>query len=361
MNKPKKRDMFLGGNTSEGFFSFFDYLISQEDANRIICLKGGPGTGKSSLMKKISFYFLTKGYNIEQFHCSSDDQSLDGILIKELKVAMVDGTAPHVTDPKNPGLVDEIVNLAVALDEKPLLNHKSEIISLKKELSDSFNRAYTFFASSRNIYKDWINLNHTAIDENSVAKFTESLKNIIFPESKVSMLGKERHLFATAFTPNGIVSYTKNISEHLSTKYVLEGEPGLCKNDVLESIGKTAKNYGYFVEYFHNPLIPSKLEHIVIPQLDLGIFTKNEISKIDLDCHTFDMKTLCNHSKLKALSDEIEFNRVELDILLNKGLSLITKAKLIHDELEKFYVQNMDYNIINDIYNNLIRKIESYS
>lgn len=57
MKKIKNRHMFLGNNTSKGFYSLFKNLITQEDANRIICLKGGPGTGKSSLMKKLAFYF----------------------------------------------------------------------------------------------------------------------------------------------------------------------------------------------------------------------------------------------------------------------------------------------------------------
>ena len=47
----KTRKMFPGGNTANGFYSFFDYIIPN-DVNRIFCLKGGPGVGKSSFMKK---------------------------------------------------------------------------------------------------------------------------------------------------------------------------------------------------------------------------------------------------------------------------------------------------------------------
>lgn len=92
----KERHMFPGGNTSKGFYSFYRYILGQEDANRIICIKGGPGTGKSSLMKKVAAHFLTKGYSIEYHHCSSDNNSLDGLVVKELKVAILDGTSPQV-------------------------------------------------------------------------------------------------------------------------------------------------------------------------------------------------------------------------------------------------------------------------
>lgn len=94
--KGKIRHLFPGGNTSKGFYSFYHYIISQDTARRKICIKGGPGTGKSTLMKSIGTFFNDKGYDIEYHHCSSDNNSLDGIVIKQLNIALLDGTAPHV-------------------------------------------------------------------------------------------------------------------------------------------------------------------------------------------------------------------------------------------------------------------------
>ncbi|WP_425446644.1 ATPase [Dethiothermospora halolimnae] len=91
----KIKRVFPGGNTSKGFYSYYDNII-EKDANRIFILKGGPGTGKSSLMKSIGKEMLNKGYDIEYHHCSSDNGSIDGVVVPKLKVAMIDGTAPHV-------------------------------------------------------------------------------------------------------------------------------------------------------------------------------------------------------------------------------------------------------------------------
>ena len=95
MSVSKERHLFPGGNTTKGFYSFYNYILTQEEADRIICLKGGPGTGKSSFMKKIGTHFKTLGYTIEYHHCSSDNNSLDGVVIKELNIALLDGTSPH--------------------------------------------------------------------------------------------------------------------------------------------------------------------------------------------------------------------------------------------------------------------------
>lgn len=42
MTKGRIRHMFPGGNTSQGFFSYYDYILGQEEANRIICIKAVP-------------------------------------------------------------------------------------------------------------------------------------------------------------------------------------------------------------------------------------------------------------------------------------------------------------------------------
>ena len=74
---------FAGGNTAQGFYSLFD--SSLEGLNRIFILKGGPGTGKSSLMKDVGRVWSKKGYDIEFLHCSSDPDSVDGVIIPSLR------------------------------------------------------------------------------------------------------------------------------------------------------------------------------------------------------------------------------------------------------------------------------------
>lgn len=95
MSQGRIRHLFPGGNTSLGFFSYYSNIITQEEADRLIIIKGGPGVGKSTFMKKVGEAMLDKGYDVEFLHCSSDNNSLDGIKIPDLRIAFIDGTAPH--------------------------------------------------------------------------------------------------------------------------------------------------------------------------------------------------------------------------------------------------------------------------
>lgn len=85
LNLNKEKHYFLGGNTYKGFFSFYNYIIDKENLNRVICIKGWPGAGKSYLMKKIKKNFLEKGFSVEFHHCSSNNNYLDGVVFLILK------------------------------------------------------------------------------------------------------------------------------------------------------------------------------------------------------------------------------------------------------------------------------------
>ncbi|MGH4119350.1 PRK06851 family protein [Clostridium sp.] len=353
------KNIFPGGNTSRGFHSFYSYIISQDEARRIICIKGGPGTGKSSLMKKIGIYFNEKGYNIEYHHCSSDNNSLDGLVIKGLNVAILDGTSPHVVDPKNPGAVDEILNMGDFWNEEGFKIYRNKIININKKVGKTFKRAYRFFGAAKLVYDDWYTYNNEALNINKLNLLKESLKQSLFTTSP-SNIGFDRHLFATAFTPNGIVTYIENLSSDFKNIYVLKGGPGTGKTNVLQFLSDEALKRGFYVEIFHTPLIPEKIEHILIPDLNVAILTSNEINNLDLPGKIIDMNDFLNSNILQTNKIETQYDATEFYTLLNKGLKAIKEAKGLHDELETFFIPNMDFAKLDAVYAKIIKKIDGY-
>lgn len=353
------RHLFPGGNTSQGFYSYYHYILPQEEANKIICIKGGPGTGKSSMMKKLGEYFNFNGYDIEYHHCSSDNNSLDAVLIPSLKVAILDGTAPHVVDPKNPGAVDEILNLSDCWNEKKLQNNKNEIISINKAIGNTFKRAYKYIEASKLIHDGWSNLNLEAMDFAKLNILKEKLKGELFND-KVSSLGKERHLFATAFTPNGIVTYIENLQENYKNIYVLNGEPGTCKSDILNFLSKEAINRGHYVEIFHKPLIPEEIEHILIPDLSIALLTSNEINRKEFSGTQIYTNELQNQNILNRNLSKTHDERENFYLLLNKGLDIISGAKELHDQLESYYIPAMNFDKVNEKYKKVLNEFLEY-
>ena len=357
--KGTERHMFLGSNSSEGFFSYFDYILSQKEANKIICIKGGPGTGKSSMLKKIGKYFNEKGYNIEFHHCSSDSDSLDGIVIKELNVAMLDGTAPHVVDPKTPGAVDEILDVGKYWDETKIKEQKDLIMSISKDVSMCFKRAYKYLSAARVVHEDWSSLNNAALNLSKINLLKEDFKNKLLP-MPICELGTVRHLFATAFTPSGIVTFVDTLYKNYKEVYILKGGPGTGKTNILNYIGEEALKRGMYVEVFHDPFIPTRIEHILIPELSIALLTSNEINKKSLNGKEINMNEFLDENFLNKYKAEIAYSEKLFYELSGKALNLLSDVKTIRNELEKFYIESMDFDKLDMVYKETIEKIECY-
>ena len=118
---------FAAANTTDGFVSYYDGIFGK--LKKLYVIKGGPGTGKSRLMREIGASAEEKGDNVEYFYCSFDPASLDGIIINHT-CAVIDGTAPHVYEPRIPGARDETVDLSCFWNSK-VLKEKREIPKCK--------------------------------------------------------------------------------------------------------------------------------------------------------------------------------------------------------------------------------------
>lgn len=92
------RHYFLGANTGSGFFSVYDDFCPPGSGVFLWVLKGGPGCGKSTFMRRTTAAMEERGLESVYIHCSGDPDSLDGVIFPAIGTAIVDGTAPHGMD-----------------------------------------------------------------------------------------------------------------------------------------------------------------------------------------------------------------------------------------------------------------------
>ena len=134
---------FASANGYSGFRSNFANVFSPEKISKLFVVKGGPGTGKSTLMKRISEYFHDKA-DITHILCSSDPRSLDGVIIEGSNgaVAVADGTSPHAIEPSYPGVFERLIDLGEGCDIIGLERFKNEIIELVAKKKEAYKNAY---------------------------------------------------------------------------------------------------------------------------------------------------------------------------------------------------------------------------
>lgn len=343
--------MFPGGNTSEGFYSLHRFIMG-DNANKIFILKGGPGGGKSSLMSSIANEMIKLGYSIEYHHCPSDENSIDGIVIEELGVGILDGTAPHVIDPNIPGILDKIINLGDFIDESKLIEYKEEIVKAKNENKKCYRKTYAYFRAAKEIYKEIEENNSSNMNFSKVNKLTYDLiENIYNGYGIETFIGKERHLFSSAYTPGGLIEHIDTILENAQNIYYIKGDIGTGKTTLMQKIMHEGLIRGLNVETYHNPLIPSKIETIVIPEVKIAVTASKAAAKYnheEIDLDAFLNKGLKNQRDYEILEE-----------LISEGVNNLKEAKKNHDILEKCYAPSMDFQGVNKKRDDLLKEILS--
>ena len=143
----RTRAFFAAANSGEGFKSFYREIFSPEKLLRRYLIKGGAGSGKSTLMRRVAEHASERGHRVEYYYCSSDYTSLDGIVI-DGRVALVDSTAPHILEPELAGATDEIVDTGLFWDSRALSAQKDRIAELSARKGECYRGAYRYLEAA---------------------------------------------------------------------------------------------------------------------------------------------------------------------------------------------------------------------
>ncbi len=356
------RNLYPGGNTCYGFYSFYDYMVSPKVERKII-LKGGPGVGKSSFMKKMAQDFLSQGYDIEYHWCSSDNESLDGIVIGKQQVCILDGTAPHMVDPRYPGAVDEIINLGNYWQQKLLHKNRSQIIELTSKVSICFERAYMRLRESKVTMTEWESYYREARDDEAVNRNIVALTGD-FLSGLVGDRQKIRHMFPGAITPGGLVSKIDSLIENDYSLFAVQGSPGSGVKELFSYTEQTLNLTGVQAEVYHNPFDPENIDIIILPQsksvlIDISAYLFNYAALLPGIKHRrfLDFDQLANKSVIDTYEKQIASARERFESGIEDAINFIRQAKAYHDQLESCYIPAMDFNAMETMRQELSKQL----
>ncbi|MFS0880054.1 hypothetical protein CHH83_13610 [Bacillus sp. 7586-K] len=358
----KVRHYYAGGNTAKGFYSLYESAL--EDLERVYILKGGPGTGKSSLMKKIGDIMESKSLNVEYLHCSSDNDSIDGVILPDYKVGIVDGTAPHIIEPKAPGVVEEYVNLGVAWDSQKLANDKQTILSLNKDIAGKFEIAYKTFAEALAAHDEIEEIYISNMNFDKANQLTDEVISLLYGEEQLEKKSKIKHRFLGAATPLGAVDFIQNLTSDVQNRYFIKGRAGSGKSTMLKKIVAEGEKRGFDIEVYHCGFDPNSLDMVIIRERDVAIFDSTAPHEYFPERDTdkiIDMYERCiNPGTDEKYADEIERTTKAYKGKMKEAISYLAGAKQLRDRLEAIYINAMDFQVVDEMQQTILNEIEAY-
>ncbi len=332
---------FAAANTNRGFVGWFDNIFNPRYLERTYIIKGGSGTGKSTLMKKIAKRAEACSYECEYFYCSSDPESLDGIIVHKKdggSFAMLDGTAPHTVDPKYPGAADEIINLGEYWCADLLRAQRDEIVALCDKKSRFYATAYSDFSAAGTLLGYIKNEVQSALmkdklDAASMRLLTKRMHECRIKKGK----GIRRIRGLSALSCRGEVTF----DSFSDVKVVLSAvDVWGSVTFLFDSLIECADKLGLSYDRAPMPLIPELTEAIRFPELSMSVVSE----PCRTDMRLINMSRFVDREKL-AMCDRSRIRLMKKAVaeLKESGLSKLTAAKECHDSVERIYIGAMDF------------------
>ncbi len=323
---------FAAMNTGDGFKSYFSEIFGS--LKHLYIIKGGPGTGKSRFMNEIANEAKIRGLTVEKYLCSSDPTSLDGIIIPECSLGIIDGTAPHTYEPFLTGAKDNIIDLGQFWDTKALQNEISVIKEISRRKARLYGGIYAYLKAIQSVDTIIEDIVKEALDVNKLNLIAKKQAAALCKSASY----EKRIKIRSAISDSGIITlncFAKSAKKRFALLDVC-GTAGLFLSALLKETDK--KGISCAVSF--SPFSPTLPDALYYPDSDTSFYIGSES---DFDESSINTRRFISDEALRPYKPKIRaLRRLKAEILCEMFIDF-SSVKRLHLELEKIYGKAMDF------------------
>jgi len=331
---------FLGANSGGGFASLYDQLLDHGFSDLAI-IKGGPGCGKSSLMRAVAAAAEAQGREVHYIRCSGDPDSLDGVILPDVNKAYVDGTAPHVLEPRYTAVHERYLDLSPFYDLALVKAERGAIVRACDAYRDAYASAYRVLRAVEAVESERRGMMHAAMDFDHLRRRAEGIAARELAGKKCGG-GSEASVFFCGFTCKGEITYIADAVRDYPRVYELSDSAQLAA-PMLELLKERALAVGERVLVGRDALHPAAPLHLLIPARGLAFVTGEHSAesyrRVRLDAMAEGELSRGEKARLRLL------RRLRRS-LAEEAVEQLKTAKAAHDELERLYHPYVDFDAV---------------
>ena len=325
----KPSSCFGGINCDIGYLGFYqDYFAN---AKQVYAIKGGPGTGKSHLMRRFAARAVELGERPLLIHCGSDAESLDGVYLPDRRIGILDGTSPHRFEPDLAGVDGELIDLGRFWDRARLLAQEEGIRRLAEEKKERYGTVYRLFGAMRRLRLEMRDRLERMLDHEKLDKAARRTVEALRGEGALCVRQK------SAIGMGGEVTLPDEICVQIGVRdeYGLGGR-------YLEALRGWAERRGIACLISYHPIYHDELRCLSFPGSGIR-YTAAPTPAVTRNVH---MRRFRDHDAfLGARSEWRELARL-CDGMEEQARGCFAEIRRAHFGLESIYTAAMDFSAL---------------
>ena len=164
----------------------------------------------------------------------------------------------------------------------------------------------------------------------------------------------EKHYLVGGHTAKGYINLVDTNLEPLQKVYILMGGPGTGKYNFMKRIASRLEEIDISVEYLHNPSDPEALDGVIFPGFSIGIVDGTPPHRIEARApgaieEYINLGVAWDTKKLELQTKQILELKDKIQNTYGKAYEALANGLKVHDEWEKIYIQNMDFEKANEL------------
>lgn len=264
------RHYFVYGNTAQGFINKLSSNL--RGVENLFILRGRPGTGKACLMCNIAAECEKAGFQTEYLHCPSAPDTFDGIIVPELRLAVIDGTDLHYTKLITSDPAARYLDTDAAFDGSRLSELEEQISKIITGIGECHENAFQCFQDALRVHDQWEKIYIKSMDFQKADALASETTALVLGDCRFDKPPVMKERFFGASTPSGAIDFIESLTKNISKRYLLKGRPGTGKSTLLKKVAAASSARGLDTEVYSCAFDSNSLDMIIWPELSKCLF-----------------------------------------------------------------------------------------
>lgn len=333
--KRGEKTYFAASNSARGFVNYFPDIFGTERCDVLFVIKGGPGTGKSSFLRRVAEHAEANGLSVIRYLCSSDPTSLDGIYIAERRMGFLDGTAPHAWEPTAIGTFEQLIDLGAFWDRNALRQKREDIERYAEEKKACYRRAYGYLAAYGSVCEAMTSEMIGAVDQEKLYRACERVLER-YGEGR-DVCAKTEIGLCDSFGMNGrkrLDTYERATNSHV----LVRDEAGIA-HLFFAKLLSLCRARGLSVRVSYHPILSDRIDALEL----IGNGVSFSIAEGGEEDDVFNMRRFLKRDAYRNVRGGIKTAKGICESILTCAEAQMSLARTAHFALETLFGTAMDF------------------